>query len=199
MEFDNNLPLRLMFQDEARLGLISDTRYCWCRRPLRPVVRTMVTQQYTYAYGAVSPRDGCFDSLVLPHVNTECMQIFLDEIAGRHPNENIIMVLDGAGWHKSGKIRLPVNLRMLPLPPYSPELNPQEHIWEELREKSFHNRIFESINALEKHLVDALMKLENSPDLTKSITEWDWIINAVSNANYNYIRTRRFQRTRRQL
>ena len=55
----------------------------------------MVIQEYTYAYGAVSPQDGCFDSLMLPDVNSECMQIFLDEVAGRHPDENIVMVLDG--------------------------------------------------------------------------------------------------------
>ena len=165
-----------MFQDEARFGRISDTRSCWCRRPARPLVKAMVTQQYTYAYGAVSPQDGCFDSLVLPHVNTECMQIFLDEIARRHPDDNVVMVLDGAGWHKSQDFHLPENLRLLFLPPYSPELNPQEHLWDELREKSFHNRVFDSIDALEDHLVIALLNLENSPVRVKGITAWDWII-----------------------
>lgn len=65
-----------MFQDEARFGRISDTRYCWAKKPHRPMVKAMVTQQYTYAYGAVSPADGRFDSLVLPHVNGECMRGF---------------------------------------------------------------------------------------------------------------------------
>jgi len=133
-----------MFQDEARFGRISDTRYCWCRRPARPLVHAMVTQQYTYAYGAVSPQDGTFDSLVLPHVNSDCMQLFLDEIASRHPNDNVVIVLDGAGWHKCKDLRLPDNLRLLFLPPYFPELNPQEHLWDELREKYFHNRVFEA-------------------------------------------------------
>ena len=106
-------PLRLIFQDEARFGRISDTRYCWCRRPARPLVCAMVTQQYTYAYGAVSPQDGRFDSLVLPHVNSEYMQIFFDEIASRYPDDNVVMVLDGAGWHRSNDFRLPDNLRLL--------------------------------------------------------------------------------------
>jgi transposase len=172
-----------MFQDEARFGRISDTRYCWCRRPLRPLVKSMVTQEYTYAYGAVSPQDGRFDSLILPHVNTDCMQIFLDEIALRYPDDNIIMVLDGAGWHKSKDLRLSDNLRLLFLPPYSPELNPQEHIWDELREKHFHNRVFDSMDALEGNLVIALRNLESSLDRVKSIVGWEWIINAVSNAN----------------
>ena len=69
------------------------------------------------------------------------------------------------------------------LPPYSPEFNPQEHIWDEWREKYFHNRAFESMDALENHLVAALNNLENAPALIKNIPGWDWIINAVSNAN----------------
>ena len=175
-----------MFQDEARFGRISDTRYCWCRRPARPLVSAMVTQQYTYAYGAVSPRDGRFDSLILPQVNSRCMQIFFDEIVNRYPDDNVVMVLDGAGWHKSNDFHLLDNLRLPFLPPYSPEQNPQEHLWDALREKYFHNRVFDSINALEDHLVVALRDLENSPDRIKSIAAWDWIINVLSNANSNH-------------
>lgn len=80
------------------------------------------------------------------------------------------MILDGAGWHRSKDFRLPDNIRLLFLPPYSSELNPQEHLWDELREKYFHNRIFDSIDALENHLVTALHNLENTPTLIKSIT-----------------------------
>ena len=146
------------------------------------MVKAMVTQQYTYAYGAVSPMDGRFDSLMLPHVNSECMQVFLDEVAQRYPNDNIVMVLDGAGWHKSQSFALPENLKLHFLPPYSPELNPVEHLWDELREKHFHNRVFDSIDALEDHLVDALRAMENDVDRVASITRWPWIINTVSNA-----------------
>lgn len=174
-------PLRLMFQDEARFGRISDVRHCWDKKPRRPLVRAMVTQQYTYAYGAVSPVDGRFDSLILPQVNSVCMRVFLDEIAARYPNENIVMVLDGAGWHKSKEIELAENMRTMFLPPYSPELNPQEHVWDELREKFFHNRAFDSLDALETHLEEALRSLESSPQRMRSIAGWDWIINSVSN------------------
>ena len=61
------------------------------------------------------------------------MQIFLDEIACRHPDDNVVMVLNGAGWHKSQDFHLPGNLRLLFLPPYSPKLNPQEHLRDKLR------------------------------------------------------------------
>jgi hypothetical protein len=86
-----------MFQDEARFGRISDCCYCWAKFPLRPIVRAMLTHQYIYAYGAVSIPQGNFDSLVLPHVNSACMALFLAEISQRYPDENIVMVLDGAG------------------------------------------------------------------------------------------------------
>ena len=177
-------PLRLMFQDEARFGRISDVRHCWQKKPHRPVVKAMVTQQYAYAYGAISPADGRFDSLILPQVNGKCMQLFLDEVARRYPDENIVMVLDGAGWHKS-PFQLADNLRLIFLPPYAPELNPQEHVWDELREKYFHNRAFDSLEALEAHLEQGLAQLENQPEKMQSLTGWEWIINSISKWKWN--------------
>ena len=159
-----------MFQDEARFGRISDVRHCWDRKPHH---RAMLTQQYTYAYGAVSPLDGRFDSLILPWVNGDCMQLFVDEIAARYPHENIVMVMGGVGWHKSQTMILAENMRILFLPPYSPELNPQEHVWDELREKFFHNRDFDSLNALEIHLESALKSLESNQETMRNITGWD--------------------------
>jgi transposase len=126
---------------------------------------------------------GNFDSLVLPHVNSDCMALFLQEVSQRYPNENIVMVLDGAGWHKSQSMPIPSHIRLINLPPYSPELNPVEHIWDELREKYFHNMAFDSLDALEDHLVTGLTSLEQQPQRVKSICNWDWIINAISNAN----------------
>jgi len=104
------------------------------------------------------------------------MQIFLDEVASRYPAEKLVMVLDNAGWHLGKSLKVPKNMRLLPLPPYSPELNPMENIWDELREKSFHNRVFESLDEMERHLLNALHKMEASPDITKSIANWPWIL-----------------------
>ena len=168
-----------MFQDEARFGLISDNRRCWCPKPIRPVCPSMVSQQYIYAYSAVSIAEGEMDSLILPHVNGDCMQIFIDEIASRHPNDRILMVLDGAGWHRG--IKLPSNIRLHFLPPYSPELNPVEHIWDEIREKYFVNRVFESLDALENQLVFALNEMDFDHNSVRSIVAWPWIINALLN------------------
>ena len=139
----------------------------------------MITHQYTYAYAAVSVRDGEMDSLILPHVNGQCMQVFIDEVAARHPDDRIVMVLDGAGWHQG--IQPPINMRLLKLPPYSPELNPVEHIWDEIREKYFANRVFESLDALEGQLVNALSDMEYDHDRVSSITSWPWILFALMN------------------
>ena len=170
-----------MFMDEARFGRISDTRYCWCPKPFRPVCYSMVSHEYTYAYATVSVMDGKVDSLILPHVNGNCMQIFLDEISVRYPDNRMIMVLDGAGWHRNESLIVPDNIQLLKLPPYSPELNPVEHLWDDLREKSFHNVVFNSIDALEDHLEETLRNMENDQDRIRSIVAWPWIINALLN------------------
>lgn len=78
---------------------------------------------------------------------------------------------------------IPANMRLLPLPAYSPELNPIEHLWDEIREKYFHNKYFTSIGLLENHLVAALRDLELDHKRVASICSWDWIIKAVSNGN----------------
>lgn len=168
-----------MFQDEARFGRINDVRRCWAPKPVRPLCQAMLTHEYTYAYAAVEPLTGALDTLILPHVNTGCMQVFLDEVAARHPQDKIVMVLDGAGWHSSESLKPPANMRLLPLPPYAPECNPVEHVWDELREKFFHNTVFDSLDALEDQLELALKTYEDDHATIKSIVAWEWIISAL--------------------
>ena len=110
------------------------------------------------------------------------MEIFLQELGRRHEKENVLLVLDGAGWHHSGQIRIPDNIRLVFLPPYSPELNPVEHFWEELREKHFHNTLFQSLSSLEDQLETALWTYEQDPGKMFSLTSWDWIENIILNA-----------------
>ena len=168
---------RLMFQDEARFGRINDPRRCWAPKGFRPEVGRQIVREYSYAFGAVSPHDGTLDSLVLPVVTAEAMTIFLEEVARRHPEEFILMFLDGAGWHRANDLKVPENMRLEALPPYSPQLNPLEHIWKEIREKWFANEVFNSLDAVEDRLVEALVSLENDRELVASTTGFDWIIN----------------------
>ena len=172
-----------MFQDESRFGLLGDVRSCWAPEGIRPVVRKRQLRQYTYAFAAVSPHDGMMDSLVLPWVDSDMMSLFLRIVAERYPGEFIVMVMDRAGWHIAEVLEVPKNMQILFLPPYSPELNPAEHLWDDLREKDFANRAFTGMNAVEDTLVQGLRRLEQNPAITQSLTGFDWITSIILNAN----------------
>lgn len=172
-----------MFQDEACFGRINAPRRCWAPPGKRPDGMYQVVREYTYVYAAVSPHDGTLDSLVLPVVNAEAMSVFLNEVAMRHRDEFILMVLDGAGWHRANDLRVPENMRIAFLPAYSPQLNPVEHIWEEIREKWFTNKVFCDLDAVENLLVDALSYLENDKSRVLNIAGFNWIISINLIAN----------------
>lgn len=167
--------VRLMFQDEARFGCISDPRRCWAPLDIRPIVGAHLVRQYTYVFAAVSPHDGLLDSLILPLVNMQTMSISLAEVANRHAEEFVLMVLDGAGWHQAIELEIPENIRLVRLPPYSPELNPTEHLWDEIREKWFPNLVFRELDAVEDVLEQALHSLENDATRVESITGFGWV------------------------
>jgi len=171
-----------MFQDEARFGRITQPRRCWAPPGVRPLVPAQFVREYTHAFTAVCPHDGTMDSLILPEVNTDTMTMFLAELARRHPDEDILLVLDGAGWHRAKDLVVPANINLLPLPPYSPELNPVEHIWDELREKWFPNFVFQSIDAVEDRLLEALATLEKDNYRVFNLTAFPWIISIPMNA-----------------
>lgn len=164
-----------MFQDEARFGCISDPRRCWAPRGMRPVVGAHVVRQYTYAFAAVSPHDGTLDSLILPAVNAVTMSLFLEEVATRHPDQFVLLVLDGAGWHQAADLTIPDNMRLVRLPPSSPELNPAEHLWEEIREKWFSNLVFRDLDGVEDVLEDSLRTLELDANRVASLAGFDWL------------------------
>lgn len=168
--------LRLMLQDEGRFGRISTPQRCWAPRGIRPYVPSQIIREYTYAYAAVSPHDGTMDSLILPQVSEQAMSIFLKEVSNRHPDEFILMVMDGAGWHKAKALSVPANMALIFLPPYSPELNPVEHVWEHIREDGFKNKAFNSIEAVEDQLMQSLEALEKNPALVASMTGFPWIV-----------------------
>ena len=172
-----------MFQDEGRFGLLGSPRRCWAPASVRPVVGARLTRQYLYAFAAVSPHDGVLDSLVLPWVNAQAMSLFLAEVASRHPHEFILMIMDQAGWHRAGSLVVPDTMRLVFLPPYSPELNPAEHLWKAIRENCFANAVFKSLDAVEQTLVQSLQALEADPRRTQSLAGFEWITSISLNAN----------------
>jgi transposase len=167
--------LRLMFEDEARFGRISDPHRAWAPPGVRPRVAARIVREYGYAYAAVSPHDGVLDSLVLPEVNADTMSLFLAEVARRHPREFIFLVLDGAGWHRAGNLVIPERMRLYPLPARSPELNPTEHVWDELREKWLVNRMFDCQEAVDCQVQKGLAELEKDRPRVASLAGFTWI------------------------
>lgn len=171
-----------MFQDEGRFGLLGTPRRCWAPAGVRPVVGARLERKYIYAFTAVSPHDGVVDSLVLPWVSAEMMSMFLGEVAKRHADEFVVMVMDQAGWHIAGDLTVPENMRVVLLPPYSPELNPAEHIWEALREDCFANTVFASLDAVEDSLSAGLLALESDPRRAQRTAGFNWITSISWNA-----------------
>ncbi len=175
--------MRLMFQDEGRFGLLGTPRRCWAPRKTRPIVGARLERKYLYAFSAVSPHDGVMDSLVLPWVNAETMSLFLAEVAQRHAEEFIVMVMDQAGWHLAGQLAVPARMRLIYLPPYSPELNPAEHLWESIRENCFANHVFADLDAVERALTTGLVALESNHERTRAMTGFGWIASISLNAS----------------
>lgn len=161
--------------DEARFGRMSQACRCWAPMGFRPLIPQQLIREFIYVYAAVSPFDGDIDALVLPEVSAEAMSVFLKEVSDRHPDKHIVMIMDQAGWHRAKKLVIPDNITLFWLPPYSPELNPVEHLWDEIREKWFNNYAFKSLCDVEKQLVKALKHLIDSPELIKSMTFFKWM------------------------
>ena len=132
-----------------------------------------------YLYGAVSPKDGVCVYLIMPTSNTACFQAFLDVLARRFARQDILLVLDGAPNHRCGQLTLPDNIKLLYLPPYSPELNPKENLWDEIREKIFKNYALNSIDAVRAKLKQAILYIEHNRKLVRSITSFPYIANSL--------------------
>jgi len=177
-EVAENIPVgknvRVMFQDEGRFGRISLPRRCWAPPGTRPLCGA-----HTYAYSAISPLDGAIDSLIAPHANTEVMAIFLRQVAECFNDDFIIMFMDKASWHTAGKLKVPENMKLLFLPPYSPQLTPVEHLWKEIKEKYFENVVFDSIDAVENRLMKALTFMNQTPDTVKSFSGFNWMVTSL--------------------
>jgi transposase len=167
--------LRLMFEDEARFGRMREPRRAWVPPGVRPLVGSRIEREYSYAYAAVSPHDGALVSLILPEVNAELMSLFLAEVARHYTRTFLLVVLDGAGWHRAKDLIVPANMRLEPSPARSPELNPAEHLWEEIREKWLGNELFLHQQAVERQVEKGLATLEGDPQRVASLAGFHWI------------------------
>ncbi len=149
----------------------------WARRGTRPRAVRDTRYQWTYLFGAVCPGRGATAGLVLPYANTEAMTLHLAEIARAvTPGAHAVLVLDGAGWHGGKDLIVPDNVTLLPLPPYAPELNPVENVWQYLRGNWLSNQVFDTYEDIIHAGCDAWRKLIAEPDTITSIGSREWAI-----------------------
>ena len=142
-------PLEVWFQDEARVGQQGTLTRLWARKGTRPRAPKDCRYAWACIFGAVCPARATGAALVMPHANTEAMSAHLAEVSRQvTPGAHALLVLDGAGWHNSRSLVVPDNITLMPLPPYSPELNPVENLWQYLRQNHLANRVFESYDAI---------------------------------------------------
>ena len=164
-----------MAQDEGRFGRISNAKRTWAPPAARPVAPRQIVREYLYAFAAICPALGRMTSLILPYANTAMMNLFLAHLSCEFNEYFILMLMDQAGWHVSKNLEVPENVRLIPLPPHSPELNPVEHVWDDVREKGFHNQAFPSLDDVENRLCEQLVALENQPQRLRSLTSFPYL------------------------
>mgnify|MGYP003429848613 FL=1 len=164
-------------QDESRFGQQGSTTRIWAKTGTRP--RKVKQQQFisTYIYGAVCARDGNAFGLVLPYTNTQSMQLFLDELSKYAPqNRHIALMMDNAGWHTAKDLLIPSNITLVPLPPYSPELNAIEQVWSWIKQHYLSNSNFKDYNDIVDKVCLAWAEFSRQPDLVTSMCSRDWLL-----------------------
>lgn len=162
------------FGDQSRFGQKGMTGHVWAQRGTRPAVPKQTEYGYVYVFGAVCPRTGHSHALILPWCDTEMMNLFLDMMGKQiAPGEHAALVLDNAGWHHSSRLRVPANITLVFLPPYSPELNPIERVWLYGKNHYLCNRVFRDYKALLDAGADALKRMDET--LIQSICQEPWM------------------------
>ena len=166
--------MKIMFEDEAGFGRISDPANCWAPPKMRPVVPSQRVREYRTVYGAVSPIDGDSFFMVLDKSNTENMSLFMAELSKKFPDSLILLCMDNASWHKSNALKIHKNIERFYIPPRTPEMNPIEIVWREIRKLGFKNKAFASIDEVVQQF-NNIISLHITNDMIKSLTLWPWV------------------------
>lgn len=162
--------------DEARVGQQGTLTRIWAKRGTRPRAPRDTRYEWTYIFGAACPDRAVAAGLVLPYVNTEAMNLHLAEIAKAvAPGAHALLVLDGAGWHGAKGLAVPHNITLFPLPPYAPELNPIENVWQFLRANKLAITVFDTHAEIVDKCCEAWNFFADNPKLISSITARDWV------------------------
>ena len=167
--------IEVWFGDEARVGQKNKITRRWALRGTRPSAPHDQRTASTYIFGAICPQEGKAVGLILPRCNSAAMNLHLAAIsADIAPGRHVALLLDQAGWHLSTKLAVPDNITIVPLPAKCPELNPQENVWQFMRDNWLSNRVFDNADALVDHCCFAWSRLEDQPWLIMSIGMREW-------------------------
>jgi hypothetical protein len=166
----------LWAQDEARLGLVPIIRRIWALKGQRPIAVQRRAYEWFYLNGFVHPASGKLFWLTMPTVSTEIFSIALAAFArevGAGAKRHILLVVDGAGWHTSQKLTIPEGIHLCHLPPYSPELQPAEHLWPLVHER-IANKPWFKLSTLETATLERCMALAEAPQTVHQHTHFHW-------------------------
>jgi transposase len=166
-------PVKVWVADECRVGLHTFTRRCWSLRGQRVVVPKQQCYQWEYVYGAVEVVVGETQFQFMPTVGLDLSGGFLEQIANSDPAAEHVVIWDGAGFHPTGGAApLPARIHVLTLPAYSPELNPVEGLWDQVKD-CLCNRVFPTLDDLEAALTQALRPFyENNQRALSLVSGW---------------------------
>ncbi len=151
----------MLFFDESRFGTHSKVGHGWFEKGIRTSVKINLGRKNFYVYSAVSSLTGYNFSLILPEVNTHNMNIYLQRLAKSIKSQQVILIMDGASWHKSIELKIPKNIEIIRLPAYSPELNPAEKLWQYIKSHVLKNKLYTCINTLESVVCEFITQLTN--------------------------------------
>ena len=155
--------------------------HIWWRRGKRPP--GLADKRFTFAYifAAVEPGTDNAFALVLPYADTEAMQVYLDAFSATiGEDEHVAMMLDQAGWHGAKDLVVPANITLVPLPPYSPELNPVERLWLYIKERFLSHRLLEDYDAIVDAACSAWSRLVAETGRIASLCSYPWIEQCVT-------------------
>lgn len=165
-----NKKLRIFFQDESRFGQQGTLTNIWAKRGSRPEIKRQTEFKYVWVLGVVCPETGASEGLICPYLNTKSVNVFLEHFSrSLAPDEHAVMLWDGAGFHRSGKLRMPENITPITLPPYSPDLNPIENLWHYLKSHYWSNRTYRDHEELEKAVIQAWKDSVDKNELIKTV------------------------------
>ncbi|HEV6293235.1 TPA: IS630 family transposase [Streptococcus pneumoniae] len=135
-------------------------------------VHSHYIREFRYCYGAVDAYTGESFFLRAGRCNTEWMNAFLEELSQAYPDDYLLLVMDNAIWHKSSTLKIPTNIGFAFIPPYTPEMNPIEQVWKEIRKRGFKNKAFRILEDVMNQLQDVIQGLEK--EVIKSIVNRRW-------------------------